>query len=121
MERGAGQGVGMACGPCECPRASEVVRDDVRAGDAELVEQRRRVSGVAVHRVAEVLRRVGAAVASQGRTAGIRRTFVKRGQGHPEPGTSLAGRVMRTGTGRVGVLVAWRVGVALLRPVALPR
>jgi len=52
-----------AGGPCQCPRASEVMRDDMRAGDAELIEQRRQVDRVAVHRVAEVLRLAGPAVA----------------------------------------------------------
>jgi hypothetical protein len=35
----------------------------MRAGDTELIKQRRQVLGVAVHRVAEVLRLAGAAVA----------------------------------------------------------
>ena len=39
------------------------MRDDMRAGDAELIEQRRQVDRVAVHRVAEVLRLAGPAVA----------------------------------------------------------
>lgn len=48
-ERGAGQSAGMARGPRQGPRAAEVVRDDMRAGDAELIELSRQVSGVAVH------------------------------------------------------------------------
>ena len=53
----------MARGPRQGPRAPEVVRDDMHAGDPELIEQRRQVAGVAVHRIAEVLRLAGAAVA----------------------------------------------------------
>jgi hypothetical protein len=72
--------------------SAEILRDDMRAGNAELTEQRRQVLGVAVHRVPEVLRFVGMAVAGHVRrdcAAGLARAGEEFAPVIGRPGTAV--------------------------------
>src|SRR6185503_20300240 len=62
-EREAADRLGLRYGPPEAPSASEIMHHQMRARDAELVEQRSEVTGIAFHRVVEIRWAIRAAVA----------------------------------------------------------
>ena len=99
--------VGVGGRPGACPRAAEVVEDEVGPGDAERVKAAAQVGGVAVHGVVEAGRLVGLAeprvVPGDGAGERCRSRSSSRTQSWLEPGLPWTKTTASVACGRPGL------------------